>query len=116
MIPGQGFDATTKQLITQAVQSPGAIYPSTGEVTFQRDSIFPVDIFKEASGSRDIKFECFDSNLCGSPTTQLEVKDNFRAKVYVCCDRDIGGCCKIGIGTSSGVSCSATGSSPGTCY
>ena len=98
--PGQSFDDTAKQLITKATQSPLAVYPSAGKVTFQKDSIFPPAIFLTSSGGLTVKYQCKDASLCtpatAGSTDALKILNNFKSKIYVCCIEDDS--CHIGIG------------------
>jgi len=107
--PGQSFDDTAKQLITKATQSPGAVYPSAGEVTFQKDSIYPSSIFKTVSGGRNTEFSCANTALCeqdgSGENAKLKINYNLRAQIYVCCPSSTSDSCQIGIGDSD-ISCS----------
>lgn len=102
--PGQSFDDTAKQLLTKAVQSPGAVFPSAGEVQFQKDSIFPATIFYATAGGRTVKFHCADSlitgGLCTISTTKdrLDVGGDFRQKIYALCGVSSADECCISVG------------------
>jgi len=102
---GQDFGNTAKQMLSSASQSPGMVKPSAGEVNFQKDSIYPSSMFTTAAGGRTVKFDCgsLESEICDDSGSQLEIKGNFHTKIYVCCEEDVTGNCKVGIGTR--VSC-----------
>ena len=111
--PGQGFDDTAKQLITRATNSPGAIYPSSGEVSFEANSLFPSLIFESSSGGKPVLFDCNDytatdgnkveiSKLCIGGSSLEVLNSDFRQRIYVCCGS---GSCKIKIGTTKGIVC-----------
>ena len=90
------FDFVAKQLINDAAKSPGAIYPSSGEFNFQKDSIYPQEIFASVSGGREISFECEEDLPC-TGGNELTISEDFREKIYVCC-LDEPAECYVGIG------------------
>ncbi len=102
---GQGFENTAKQLLSTCSMNPGLVKPSAGEVNFQKDTTYPASIFTTAAGGRKIEFDVATSlgeSVSVSPSgsssgDSLTIHGNFHSKIYVCCEEDIGGVCKIGI-------------------
>lgn len=101
-IPGQSFDDTAKTLLTKAVSSPGVKYPSSGDVTFVKDSIYPGSAFEDTTGGVPVKFKCNSGTLCTPDSAlgvELAVVANFKSKIYVQCNTGPTSCC-IWVGIS----------------
>lgn len=86
-IPGQSFDDTARNLLTKAVGAPGIVYPSTGDITFVKDAIYPGTAFEDTTGGTVVEFKCDNIGLCepGDLGSQLTISANFKSKIYVTC-------------------------------
>ena len=92
------FEDMSKQLISRAVFSPGAVFPSSDEVDFEVNSVFIGDVFESVSEKRVIEFECASKlgGYCKVTDGVLYIEKQFRTKIYVCCS-DEPAECYIGI-------------------
>ncbi|MBI1973993.1 hypothetical protein HYS54_04220 [Candidatus Micrarchaeota archaeon] len=123
-IPGVQFSNTVPSLLSQALQLPGNVYSSAGEVQFQPNEQYVSDAFTQSTGGKPVTFIC-SSELgpkdLASPaktsdgpckagkavtggiegTTTLTTTGQFKAKVYACCKADK---CQISIGPQADVS------------
>jgi hypothetical protein len=110
-VPGAGFDDTVKSLLQRSYSTPGVTTASTGDVTFTQGSVYPGSAFSQyTDGTTPAKFKCSSTAFCTQPTADpdptvsatvlgdtLEIKSNFKSKIYVVCNRDEEVCC-VGVG------------------